>query len=532
MKKSYQYYDDGRLKFTQDEIATNSKFDRLYKYDHVGRITTGLSGAEARGQGPTDDRPYKETMAHDAMGHLTLRELWHWDRYDTTGNETYTNNRRVGWQYDADGRLLSGNSQYTYDSAGQISTFGDADSYETDQQLDGNGQRIKSVQRRHDANTNQWITEKVRYYIHSSVIGQVVSEVSAQGAKERSFVFGGGNVIAIQSVGDSSQFVAWRHYDASGASFRSTNSSGESFDAAEMDPLGADAELIKPFTWPQPTGPGKLEPYYGVPDLNSVYAGCEVSGIPAPCSVVIGGRNSASAMALTIGGPDEPFWPADWHPDFVSWLVLRDRKLVVNNFLELEREWLLDDDEWKNNSPDVISNDSEFCGISVSFTGQNHLFKNGPGQRNITNVDGGFGVGFTVTGIVRQGEIGKVEVGWATIDTVNSNGQWTLQQWVAESRQITMDKTGSHVVYASTQTEPDGPIASFRQINGNRITYVDFPGPITPLTYKGEVLNMTSFRGEYDFDVKLVNGKQECEVKFHISISLKDGVWNASWGSR
>jgi hypothetical protein len=51
MKKAYQYYDDGKLKFTQDQLTTNSKFDRLYNYDHLGRITTALSGAEARGQG-------------------------------------------------------------------------------------------------------------------------------------------------------------------------------------------------------------------------------------------------------------------------------------------------------------------------------------------------------------------------------------------------------------------------------------------------------------------------------------------------
>jgi hypothetical protein len=287
MKKSYQYHDDGRLKFTQDQIVTDSKFDRQYKYDHVARITSALSGAEARGQVPTDDRPYQETMAHDAMGHLTLRELRHWDRYDTTGNETYANNRRVGWQYDPDGRLLSGNSQYTYDAAGQISTFGDADSYETDQQLDGDGQRIKSVQRRYDSELHQWVTEEMTYYIRSSVIGQAVSEVSAQGAKERSFVFDGGNVMAVQLVGlDSSQYVFWKHYDASGASYRSTNSAGESTEAAEIDPLGANAGTTKPFTWPPPTGPGKLEPYYNIPDLNSAFGGCVLDGIPVTCDVL------------------------------------------------------------------------------------------------------------------------------------------------------------------------------------------------------------------------------------------------------
>jgi YD repeat-containing protein len=172
LKKSYQYYDDGQLKFIQDQLTTNSKFDRLYQYDHVGRTTIALSGAEARGQGPTNDRPYNQTMAYDAIGHLTLREVRQWDRFDTTGTETYTNNRRTGWQYDADGRLLSGSSgMYTYDAAGQVASFGDDDPYRTDQQLDGDGRRVKTTLRSFDPNTSQWTTEKVTYYIHSSVLG-------------------------------------------------------------------------------------------------------------------------------------------------------------------------------------------------------------------------------------------------------------------------------------------------------------------------------------------------------------------------
>src|SRR5262245_7296439 len=120
---------------TQDQLITNSKFDRLYRYDHLGRVTNALTGLEAREQGTTSDRPYKETMTYDAMGHLTLREVRNWDRYDSTGTETYINNRRQYWQYDADGRLLWGNTNYSYDAAGRISSFGDWDPYKTDQQF-------------------------------------------------------------------------------------------------------------------------------------------------------------------------------------------------------------------------------------------------------------------------------------------------------------------------------------------------------------------------------------------------------------
>jgi YD repeat-containing protein len=285
IKKSYQYYDDGRLKFTQDQFITNSKFDRSYVYDHLGRATTALSGAEARGQAPTDDRPYNENMAYDPMGHLTLRELRHWDRYDTTSTQTYINNRRQGWQYDADGRLLSGDTFYSYNAAGQISSFGAGDPYATDQQLDGDGQRIKSVQRRYDLSTNQWTTEKVTYYIHSSVVGKLISEVTPQGAKERSFVYAGSQLMAIQHT-VTAPFVTWEHYEPSNATYRATDTQGEGLAAAEMDPLGADAGFLKPLTWPESTAPGKLEPYYGVAQLNGAFSGCVLDGVPVPCDML------------------------------------------------------------------------------------------------------------------------------------------------------------------------------------------------------------------------------------------------------
>lgn len=67
------------------------------------------------------------------------------------------------------------------------------------------------------------------------------------------------------------------------------------------------------------------------------------------------------------------------------------------------------------------------------------------------------------------------------------------------------------------------------EINGNKFTYFDFPGPITPDPSLG---NLTYFRGEYDFVAKVIYGNQQCEVKFRISMMLKGGSWTAHWGSR
>jgi len=40
-----------------------------------------FSGAEARSEAPTNDRPYRETFAYDALGHLTNRSSNNWSDF-------------------------------------------------------------------------------------------------------------------------------------------------------------------------------------------------------------------------------------------------------------------------------------------------------------------------------------------------------------------------------------------------------------------------------------------------------------------
>jgi hypothetical protein len=126
----------------------------------------------------------------------------------------------------------------------------------------------------------------VTYYVHSTVLGSVLSQVSATGSKERIFVIAVEGILAIQSVSGSTQSVSWEHYDASGGSYRPTNAAGTIGLGAERDPFGADAGVFKPITWPTPASPGKIEPYYAVPQLNSVMQGCEVDKVPMPCDML------------------------------------------------------------------------------------------------------------------------------------------------------------------------------------------------------------------------------------------------------
>jgi YD repeat-containing protein len=292
IKKSYQYYADGSSKFVQDQLTTNSKFDRSYSYDHAGRVTTALSGAEARGGGPTDDRPYKESLTYDAMNNLTARTLRHWNRDQNTGPDTFTNNRKsyFGWSYDADGRLKTSSSgSYYYDAAGRTYSFGDPALELTDQSFDGLGRKA-SYLKRHADEEGQWVTDENVYFVVSTLLsGAVLSEVSATGAKVRTFVYAGAETVALQQMGETGPEVYWRHLDPNGISSRTTNSAGQWTGAwsgaAELDPLGADTGTFKPLTWPPPASSAKLVPYRQMPDINSVTGGCTLDYVPIPCEI-------------------------------------------------------------------------------------------------------------------------------------------------------------------------------------------------------------------------------------------------------
>src|SRR2546421_6418265 len=91
MSKTYEYYYDGRVYFSSDLI--DHRFDRSYSYDHAARIMVALSGAEARGQGATPDRPYWESFGYDAIGHLTARTTYQWSSAQLNISDSYTNNR-------------------------------------------------------------------------------------------------------------------------------------------------------------------------------------------------------------------------------------------------------------------------------------------------------------------------------------------------------------------------------------------------------------------------------------------------------
>lgn len=285
LKKSYQRNNDGSIQFTQDQLTTNSKFDRSYTYDHVGRVMTALTGAEARGGGPTDDRPYNEALSYDSFGHLTSRTARQWNRDVSDGPNTFVNNRNSSWSYDADGRItMSSTGSYSHDAAANIVSFGDNDPFKTDQVFDGDGRRLRTTQFRYDEETDQWVTDSVTYYVNSTVLRALVSEVTAAGGKQRTIVYANGNVLAKQNVSGGTQTVTWDHREPSGASVRGTDVAAQGAgEVGELDPLGANAGLFKPITWSPPRSTGELVPFRGLPDMGTSGGGCAQAGVSGPC---------------------------------------------------------------------------------------------------------------------------------------------------------------------------------------------------------------------------------------------------------
>jgi hypothetical protein len=112
------------------------------------------------------------------------------------------------------------------------------------------------------------------------LLNQVISEVTFDGKKRRTFVIANNGTIARQVVDeDGTQKVSFDYTDASGMSLRNTNDSG----SAELDPLGNNVGLHATYT-SQPRGDSPPSPF----DQSVATTGsqCTMDGISGPCNVV------------------------------------------------------------------------------------------------------------------------------------------------------------------------------------------------------------------------------------------------------
>ncbi|MCC7309054.1 MAG: hypothetical protein IT173_15940 [Acidobacteria bacterium] len=297
LDKSYDFYADGSLR--SETNSNNAKFDRLYRYDHMSRMTEAKTGAEARGT--TDSAmniPFGNAFQYDAFGNLTQRTFKHFSRGPSTMNWSYSNDRlsMPSGSYDNEGNGLkdpdTAGMNYTYDAANQMGSshyehYEPGNVYEDDQLMryDGDGMLVV-VAATHDPVDGEEETT-VTYRIRSTVLGSEV--VFERGELTRNYVRANGTVVAVQNDGAS---VVWMHKDAALTSLVSTGAdghaiggNGEDTDQHELDPMGNSVGFSDPYVGGIPDFGVPLFSGESHPSLvNGVQASHTIDGLRVPPS--------------------------------------------------------------------------------------------------------------------------------------------------------------------------------------------------------------------------------------------------------
>ncbi len=293
VSQNYTYHNDGRLSFVQN--TTDVNFDRSYSYDHMARLGGAATGGGARGD--SGATPYNEGFGYDAFNNLNSRYTLSWGQDGMTDGATYTNNRRSGWGYDANGNNTTiGSRTYQFDAAGQMTLMTGQrwviNHYITVSQsaaYDGDGQKVKDV--------SQGLTT---YYLRSSVLGgTIIEEVNSSGQKTVGYVYSPDGVpVARQSVAGSNSYITWKRSSPAGTGEHDYNV-GYGFGSGspqrtELDPLGAAVplEYTPP---PEVQNEGDVGQIGGIFDSRwsnffDLSGGCTAGGVAASC------RDAASAL--------------------------------------------------------------------------------------------------------------------------------------------------------------------------------------------------------------------------------------------
>jgi YD repeat-containing protein len=298
INKSYDYHADGRVNHALDQL--DGRYNRKYSYDQMGRVSDVTSGTAAY-PGGTMDGPYSRTIGYDVWGNTTSRSGEHWTNFnwETTN---YTNDKRDGWNYDAEGNLLDEGGymplQRKYDAAGRmvqiIHPAFPTNPKRTDT-YDGDGQRVTSGYHQPGCSPEFSCPFEYYYYLRSSVLnGQIIAEIGQNGQKRESYVYNpSGTLIALHkrpTSTDVSEYVLWEHREPSQSSLRYTDANGvwDSYYAyslnAELDEVGADMALENPYpmelTGYEPRD--EFAPYWLL--TGNPFGNCTLDGLPFDCN--------------------------------------------------------------------------------------------------------------------------------------------------------------------------------------------------------------------------------------------------------
>jgi hypothetical protein len=287
--QNYDYYNDGRIRFVHN--TSDATFDRSYGYDHLTRLTVASSGGTARSD--IGSTPYQETFGYDVSSNLTGRETEIWNTYSLSDLGSYTNNRRDGWGYDADGRNTAIDTRsYSFDAAGRTASmngqqwiFNHYNNVTQSLGYDGDGAKVRET-------TNGVAT----YYLRARALeGAIVEELASNGAKNVGYVYSGGELLATQSYGA----VNWKERTPAGTSEYLPNTVNTAVGRTEFDPLGADVALTNDTQSDTGGGEGDIggRHFAGLmdarySDMFNLSGGCTIDGMAASCGLAMSAVNS------------------------------------------------------------------------------------------------------------------------------------------------------------------------------------------------------------------------------------------------
>jgi hypothetical protein len=185
--------------------------------------------------------------------------------------------RNQNWSYDADGRPTAQENRLTeYDAAGLVKQVVDTDPpadlgpiLSVNQKYDGDGQPLNHVE-----------NDIKKYYMRSSVSGQVVSELGETGQFLRGYVYLEREMVAKQESGA----VTWVHTNPiTGSENRTQVNGGFAGFGTVLDPLGVDTWRLNWYLLGQRPGRDSEVNNQRYTDPFSLDLGCMQNFMPGSC---------------------------------------------------------------------------------------------------------------------------------------------------------------------------------------------------------------------------------------------------------
>lgn len=341
-KATYEYFNDNQIKKVNNLV--DSGFDQTYQYDHLGRLTSNGFGMKTNNQNE-EVSPYGQTIQYNAFGDITSRGTGVWgggdgftasyingrkqnsnEIYDAMGNivdKTTSSTVYDRYKFDAAGRSAESVQRY-YQGAPQQTSFDRTNTIT--QSYDGDGRIVKRVDSRSSTQVypqHTTTTEIAEYYIGSTVLGKVITELDNQGAKKVTNIYTGDGILAEQrnfpaDAGHSSAWgeVFWKHQDIVTGSYKKITRNGEELNmsdppsSAEFEPLGGIVPQHDPSISDELGGSLTPANYKFGGDVNNPESGCTWDGTPISCNLISSIIGGSKHWQIQVNTRMEGGWSA------------------------------------------------------------------------------------------------------------------------------------------------------------------------------------------------------------------------------